>query len=82
VYEIYPVHLEDNEKESFTVLAVIRAARTTLSLSLIAPGKIDAVERSHFGKVGYHRVDHFESDWTTADTFRRWLTWLRGIYND
>jgi hypothetical protein len=82
VDEICPVHLEDNERESFTVLAAIRAARTTLSLSLIAAGKTDAVEQSHFGKVGYHRADHSESGWTTADTFRRWLTWLHQIYDD
>jgi hypothetical protein len=40
------------------------------------------VEESHFGDVGYHRTDNSESGWTTGDTFRQWLAWLSGVYDD
>jgi hypothetical protein len=52
-----------------------------LPLSLIASGKNEVVEESHFRDVGHHRTDHSESGWTTCDTFRRWLVWLRGVYD-
>jgi hypothetical protein len=54
----------------------------TLSLCLIAAGKTDDVEESHFGDVGHHRTNHSESGWTTTDTFCRWLSWLCGVYDD
>jgi hypothetical protein len=78
------IHLviHGSEKDSFTVVAAITAARTKLPLTLIASGKTASVEANHFGDVGYHRTDHSESGWTTAETFRRWLAWLRGIYDD
>jgi hypothetical protein len=74
--------LEENEKESFTILAVITAARTKLPLSLIVSGKTEALEESHFGDGGYRRMDHCEPGWTTCGTFHRWLAWLRGGYDD
>jgi hypothetical protein len=51
-------------------------------LSLVASGKIEAVEESHFGDVGYHCTDHSESGWTTCDTFRQWFAGLRGGGDD
>jgi hypothetical protein len=74
--------LEGNDKESFTIVTAITADRTKLLLSLIASGKTEAVEESHFGGVGYDRTDHSESGWTTCDTFCRWLAWLCGVYDD
>jgi hypothetical protein len=74
--------LEGNEKESLTVVAAITAVHMKLSLSLIASGKTEAVEESHFGDVGDYRMDHSESGWTTCDPFPQWLAWLRGVYKD
>jgi hypothetical protein len=70
------LYLEVNDKESLILLTAITAARTLFPLSLIAAGKTDAVEPSPFDDVGYHWTDHSEFRWATADTFRRWLTWL------
>jgi hypothetical protein len=76
------VAISGSEKESFTVIAAITAARTKLPLCLIATGKTAVVEESHFGDIGYHHADHSESGWQTAETFRRWLHWLRALYDD
>jgi hypothetical protein len=76
------LHISWKEKDAFTVVAAITAARTKLPLSLIAVGKTSVVEESHFGDVAYHRTDHSESGWTTYDTFERWLSWLRSVYDD
>jgi hypothetical protein len=59
------LHISGKEKDSFTVVAAITAARSKLPLSLIARGKTDAVEESHFGDVAYHHTDHSKSGWTT-----------------
>jgi hypothetical protein len=82
-----PVHkifgyFRKGTKKWFTVMMVITAARTKFPLSLIASGKTEAVEESHFDDVSYHRPDHSESGWTTCDTFRRWFAWLRVVYDD
>jgi hypothetical protein len=74
--------IQGSEKDCFTVVAAITAAHTKLLLTLIASGRTTAVEANHFGDVGYHRTDHSESGWTTTETFRRWLAWLRSIYDD
>jgi hypothetical protein len=50
-----------NEKNSFTMMAAIIAARTKLPLCMIAAGKTPLVEHSHFGDVAYHRTMHSES---------------------
>lgn len=76
------VGINGSQKNSFTVIAAITAARTKLPLCLIATGKTAMVEESHFGDIGYHHADHSESGWQTAETFRRWLDWLRGLYDD
>jgi hypothetical protein len=80
--ENFRLHIQSNEKNAFTIVATITAARTKLPLSLIASRKTEAVEHSQFGDIGFHRTDHSESGWTTIDTFQRWLVWLRGIYDD
>jgi hypothetical protein len=71
-----------DEKESFTVVAAVTAARTKLPLSLIAASKTAVVEKSHFGDIGDRRTDHSESGWTSTGTFQRWRAWLRGGYDD
>jgi hypothetical protein len=76
------LYLEGKEKELFTIVATITAARTKFSLRLIAAGKTDAIRQSHFGDVGHQRTDHSESGWTSAHRSRRWPTWLGGIYDD
>jgi hypothetical protein len=70
------------QNDAFTVVAAITAARTKLPLSLIASGRTNFVEEAHFGDVAYHRTDHSESGWTTYETFERWLSWVRSVYDD
>jgi hypothetical protein len=41
-----------NDKDSFTVMAAITAARTKLPLCMRAADKTSVVETSHFGDVG------------------------------
>jgi hypothetical protein len=43
-----------DEKDSFTVIAAITAARTKMLLTLIATDKTHIVEENHFGDIGYH----------------------------
>jgi hypothetical protein len=74
--------VKDNEKDSFTVIAAIAAARTKLPLCLIDTGKTPSVEESHFEDIGYHHADYSESGWQTAETFTHWLNCLRGLYDD
>jgi hypothetical protein len=76
------LRLNGNQKDSFIVVAAITAARTKLPPCMIAAGKTDRVEASHFGDVGYHRTAHSESGWQTSETFTQWLSWLRGLYDD
>jgi hypothetical protein len=76
------VSINGNETDSFTIVAAIIAARTKLSLCLIANRKKLFVENSSFGDVGYHHADHSESGWQTAETFTRWINWLCQIYDD
>jgi hypothetical protein len=76
------VAISGSDKDAFTVIAAITAARTKLPLCLIATGKTEAVEQSHFGDIGYHHADHSESGWQTAETFVRWIHWLRTLYDD
>jgi hypothetical protein len=76
------VVISGSDKESFTVVAAITAARTKLPLCLIAVGKTSSVEESHFGEIGYHHADHSESGWQTEETFMRWIHWLRALYDD
>jgi hypothetical protein len=64
------------------VVAATTAGRTGPLFSLIAAGKTDALEQSHFRDVSDHRTYHSESAWMTADTFRRWPAWLRSIHDD
>jgi hypothetical protein len=77
-----PLAVTGNEKDSFTVVAAITAARTKLPLYLIVKGKTEAVEQSHFGDVAHHRTADSNSGWQTTETFQEWLTWLRDIYDD
>jgi hypothetical protein len=70
-----------DEKDSFTVAAAITVARAKLPLTLIAAGKSHVVEENHVGGIGYHRTDHSKSNWTTTDTFQRWLAWPRSVYD-
>jgi hypothetical protein len=65
------VDISGSEKDSFTVIAAITAARTKLPLCLIATGKTAMVEESHFGDIGYHPADHPESGWHAVPTFER-----------
>jgi hypothetical protein len=74
--------VDGNNKDSFTIVAAITAARTKLPLWMIAAGRTERVEASHFGDVGYHQTAHSETGWQTTDTFTQWLNWLRGIYDD
>jgi hypothetical protein len=64
-------HIDGNEKDSFTVMATVTAARTKLPPVLIASGKTDRCEVRPFGKdTADHRTDHSESGWTTVDPFQ------------
>jgi hypothetical protein len=49
---------------------------------MIAAGKTERVEVSHFGDVGYHQTAHSGSGSQTTETSTQWLTWLRSIHND
>jgi hypothetical protein len=71
-----------DEKDSFTIVATITAARTELPLTLIATRKTHIVEENHFGDINYHRTDHSESGWTTTDTFQRCLPRLPSVHDD
>jgi hypothetical protein len=48
--------VDGNEKDSFTVVAAITAARTKLPLFLIAAEKTDRMDQSHFGHVAHHQT--------------------------
>jgi hypothetical protein len=70
------------EKDAFTVVAAITAARTKLPVSLIATGRTDSAEEAHFGDAAYHRTDHSESGWTTYDGDPRQLLGAPTMGND
>jgi hypothetical protein len=74
--------VSENEKDSFTVVTVVTAARTKLPLFMIASEKTSCVEISHFGEVGYHQTAYSETGWQTAEIFAQWSRWLRSCYND
>jgi hypothetical protein len=40
------------------------------------------MDKSQFGGVGYHHADQIESGWQTLETFLRWVTWSRPLYDD
>jgi hypothetical protein len=63
--------VDRNEKDSFTVVAAITAARTKLPLFLIVAGKTNRVEQSHFGNVAHHQTAHSQSGWQTAEAFQQ-----------
>jgi hypothetical protein len=71
-----------NEKDSFTVVAAVTAARTKLPLFITAAGKTEMVEGSHFGDVGQHRTTHSDSGRQTTEAFTEWLSLFRGVYDD
>jgi hypothetical protein len=48
------IRISGNEKDSFTVVASLTAARTKLPLCLIATGKRSYLEESHFGDIDSH----------------------------
>jgi hypothetical protein len=70
------------QREWFTVVAAITAAREKLPFWLISAEKTHFVEESHFGDVAYHRTDHSRSGWTTDETCEQWLSWVRSRYVD
>jgi hypothetical protein len=74
--------MQRNEKHSFTLVSAITVARTELPVTIRPSGKTDAVEELHFGDVGYHLADHFESGRATRETLQRWLAWLGSVWDD
>jgi hypothetical protein len=73
------IGIRGDEKECLTVMATIRASGKKDPLYILAQGKTARVEESQIGDVGEHGRDHSESGWMTADTFNRYLDFIRGF---
>jgi hypothetical protein len=72
--------IRGNEKAAITALATITADNKKLPLFIIAKGKTKRAEATQLGNIREHRGDHSVSGWTTAETMRRYLWWLREWY--
>jgi hypothetical protein len=76
------IQIGGSEKECLTVMATVRASGRKDPLYILAHGKTRRVEESQIGNVGQHLRDHSESGWMTADTFSRYLEFVRGLVVD
>jgi hypothetical protein len=66
-----------DEKQSFTALCSITAARRKLPMVMIAKGKTSRVERSQLGDIEPHTAVHSASGWITIPTFQEYLVMLK-----
>jgi hypothetical protein len=69
--------IRGNEKDSFSALCSVTAARTKLPVIMIATGKTERAERSQLGDISPHIPMHSESGWVTVETFEGYLGSLR-----
>lgn len=76
------INSNNDNKEGITVIASVTANRTKLPLFIIAKGKTDRCERSQVGDISYHYSSHSETGWTTMETFKQYLDFLRSNYNN
>jgi hypothetical protein len=76
------VTIDGNDKDAITALASVTAASEKLSLFLIAKGRTPRVEHGQLGDSENHWTTHSPSGWTTKETFRTYLEWLREWYGD
>jgi hypothetical protein len=74
------ISIRGNEKQSFTALCSITAARRKLLMVMIAKGKTSRVERSQLGDIEPHIAAHSGSSWTTIETFEEYLTMLKSKF--
>ena len=74
-------YLNGNDKDKITVVASICADGTKLPLQFIAKGETSAVVESQIGDVGYHMKTFSSNGWTTAETFKQYLTGIRNHYS-
>jgi hypothetical protein len=71
------VTIGGNDKDSFTALCSITAARRKLPMVMIAKGKTTRAEHSQLGDVEPHVAMHSESGWITVEGFQEYLTLLK-----
>jgi hypothetical protein len=63
------ISIGGNEKQLFTALCSIAAARLKLPMVVIAKAKTSRVRRSQLGDVEPHPAVHSPSGWITIPTF-------------
>jgi hypothetical protein len=71
------IHIQGDEKDCLTVLAIISVSGIKWLPYFLAKGKTERVERTQIGDVGDHWQLHTESGWMTSDTFGEYLRLLR-----
>jgi hypothetical protein len=72
-----PIAVDGNVKAAFTAVCSMTAARTKLSMIMIASGRTQRVERTQFGDIEPHVSMHTVSGWTTVSSFEDYLRFPR-----